>query len=59
MLLNAFSEKGIEVLKDLTPFKMLKDQLENTRYKKLDDIMEQIWAEHRSWTDNAWAMECN
>lgn len=59
MLLNAFSEKGVDMLKDLTPFNMLKDQLENPRYKNLDNIMDLIWAEQCSWTDNAWAMECN
>jgi len=47
------------MLKDLTPFNMLKDQLENPRYKNLDNIMDLIWAEQCSWTDNAWAMECN
>ena len=59
MLLNAFSEKGVDMLKDLTPFNMLKDQLENPRYKNLDNMMDLIWAEQCSWTDNAWTMECN
>jgi hypothetical protein len=36
LLLNAFSEKGMEALKEITPLKMLKDILKNDRYKFLD-----------------------
>ena len=31
-LLNAFSEKGIDAFKKITPFKMVKDILNNPRY---------------------------
>ena len=32
VLLNAFSEKGVDAFKDITPFKMVKDILDNPRY---------------------------
>ena len=37
VLLNSFCEKGIEVLKEYTPYGMLKDQLSNTRYECLEN----------------------
>ena len=35
-LLNHFSEKGVEGFKDITPFKMIKDILDNPRYNLMD-----------------------
>ena len=35
VLLNSFCEKGIDVLKEYTPYGMLIDQLSNTRYECL------------------------
>ena len=32
VLMNAFSEKGIDAFKDITPFKMVKDILDDSRY---------------------------
>jgi Domain of unknown function (DUF2828) len=36
-LLNMFCEKGIDAFKDCTPWSILKEQLNNPRYKCLDD----------------------
>lgn len=36
LLLNAFSEKGMSALQDITPLKMLKDILKSDRYKFLE-----------------------
>ena len=36
LLLNAFSEKGMTALHEITPLKMLKDILKSDRYKFLE-----------------------
>lgn len=40
MLLNLFCEKGLDCLESLTPWSLLKESLDNPRYKMLDDIVE-------------------
>jgi len=43
VLLNSFSEKGCELLKDLTPWNMLVNVLNNKRYNKLEDVVTKLW----------------
>ena len=43
VLLNNFADKGPTVLKDLTPWKMLETQLNNVRYKYLENVVNDIW----------------
>jgi Mg-chelatase subunit ChlD len=40
MLLNLFCEKGLDCLESLTPWSLLKESLDNPRYKMLDDIVD-------------------
>lgn len=44
VLLNAFSEEGVESLKNITPWKMLNQHLANDRYTYLDNIVTNLWA---------------
>ena len=39
VLLNQFSNQGIDVLKEITPWKMLSNQLSNNRYNYLENIV--------------------
>lgn len=39
VLLNAFCNKGVDALCELTPFKMLEETLDNERYAALEDIV--------------------
>ena len=43
ILLNTFCEKGIESLKDCTPWNMLTQGLTNERYNYLDQIVTNLW----------------
>jgi hypothetical protein len=43
VLLNAFSENGSEMLKDLTPWNMLVKELSNNRYNKLEKVVVNLW----------------
>jgi len=43
MLLNAFSEKGITGLRNMTPWMMFIDQLKNDRYNYLDTVFTNVW----------------
>ena len=43
VLLNTFSEKGCELLKDLTPWNILINELNNKRYNKLEDVVTKLW----------------
>ena len=43
VLLNNFSKNGPAILKDLTPWKSLVEQLNNQRYKPLEDKVIDIW----------------
>ena len=43
LILNNFSEKGIDILRDITPFDNLKEILNNNRYKNLEKIVDSIW----------------
>jgi hypothetical protein len=38
-VLNMFCELGIEALRDMTPYKNLMKQLENERYKVLEQLI--------------------
>ena len=42
-LLNTFSSNGIDALNDMTPWKMLLQQLSNKRYDHLEKIVINIW----------------
>jgi hypothetical protein len=42
-LLNQFNEKGISMLNEMTPWKLLVKQLDNKRYKILEDKIEELW----------------
>lgn len=42
-LLNQFNEKGISALDEMTPWKLLVKQLDNKRYKILEDKIEELW----------------
>ena len=42
-LLNQFNEKGISSLDEMTPWKLLVKQLDNKRYKILEDKIEELW----------------
>ena len=42
-LLNSFAEKGIESLKKFKPIKNLMNELNKTRYKSLEETIEEIW----------------
>ena len=42
-LLDAFSEKGIDMLKEMTPYKQLITQLSKERYKCLDEVVDEIF----------------
>ena len=39
-LLNKFATKGMNAVKDVTPWKMLHDQLNEDRYNILDEYIE-------------------
>jgi hypothetical protein len=43
VLLNTFSEKGCELLEDLTPWNILVNELNNKRYNKLEDVVTKLW----------------
>jgi hypothetical protein len=43
VLLNTFSKKGCELLKDLTPWNILVNELNNKRYNKLEDVVTKLW----------------
>jgi hypothetical protein len=43
VLLNSFNEKGFSMLEDLTPWKLLTTQLNNKRYKHLENKIDEIW----------------
>ena len=43
--LNLFSEKGIEGLKEITPWNMLQECLKNKRYDELDTALNMAWKE--------------
>ena len=43
-LLNMFSENGVSMLKEITPWNMLIKQLNNKRYNHLEEIIDNIWA---------------
>ena len=43
VLLNTFCKKGIESLKDCTPWNMLTQELTNERYNYLDQIATNLW----------------
>ena len=36
VILNQFSEKGIDVLKDINPWNMMRDTLNNSRYLRME-----------------------
>jgi len=42
-LLNAFSNKGVAALKEVTPWNSLIEQLSNKRYNYLDKIVDNLW----------------
>ena len=42
-LLNKFCENGVDELKSLTPLEGLKQQLDNKRYRYLENIVENLW----------------
>ena len=37
IILNQFSEKGVDVLKEMTPWAMLRSSLENSRYTRMEN----------------------
>ena len=43
VLLNAFCNDGIDALKKVTPWAMLRDQLANKRYDYLENIIDNLW----------------
>tara|TARA_Y100000591_G_scaffold330624_1_gene362150 strand:- start:521 stop:1657 length:1137 start_codon:yes stop_codon:yes gene_type:complete len=43
-LLNDFGNQGLDILKDLTPWKYLIKQLNSNRYNKLDKVINDIWS---------------
>lgn len=43
LILNNFCEKGIDILKEITPLDNLKEILNNNRYKNLEKIVDSIW----------------
>lgn len=43
VLLNAFSENGCEMLKSLTPWNVLVNELNNNRYNKLEKVVVNLW----------------
>ena len=43
VLLNIISENGCEILKNLTPWKVLMNELNNKRYNKLENIIIEMW----------------
>ena len=43
-LLNSFCDKGYDSLKELTPYKNLKEQLSYSRYNYLDTIVDNLWS---------------
>ena len=47
VLLNAFSEKGHEMLKDLTPWNVLVNELNNNRYNKLEEVVVNLWTKSK------------
>lgn len=42
-ILNKFCENGVDVLKTLTPLDGIKEQLNNKRYKNLENIVDNLW----------------
>jgi hypothetical protein len=50
-LLNAFSEKGLDAFKDITPFKMVKDILDDSRYDFMNLDHYEESEEENSYTD--------
>jgi hypothetical protein len=45
VLLNAFSENGSAMLKDITPWNVLVNELNNNRYNKLEEVVVNLWNE--------------
>ena len=43
VILNTFCNKGVEALKELSPWKLLTQELSNKRYKYLDNIVDNLW----------------
>ena len=43
VLLNAFSKKGLSALRETTPWTMFIDQLNNSRYDHLDNVITNLW----------------
>ena len=46
VLLNAFCEKGVASLKDITPWKFLQEELFKPRYDHLGTIVNNIWTDY-------------
>ena len=42
-IMNAFSDKGNDVLEQFTPWHLINQELSNERYSYLDEIMDNIW----------------
>jgi hypothetical protein len=47
VLLNVFCQKGIDMLSEMTPWKLLVDSLENPRYNIIDVDCKQFFDEYR------------
>jgi hypothetical protein len=43
VLLNTFCNKGVEALNELSPWKMLTQELSNKRYNYLENIVDNLW----------------
>lgn len=46
VLLNAFSENGCEMLKSLTPWNVLVNELNNNRYNKLEEVVVNLYSDY-------------